>query len=223
MDSKLLERMKLRKYKVIDRFLWTHMIFRAYINLNNMFGSKIKEFRKYDNMIDTTYTSYRAVSVEKELSAHLVIHPYDFCEQVNIFYPEQLSGIVSKLPLLKQNTIFQYALMYCLVYDDLGNVLELSDTFISDTKAKIEDFHEEYGRVLDKAIERFKSIIDGTDTPVTYIRQKLMEGPIPLLNLPEIAENSGFTYRELLMALGILRKRGEVIFDDEKMCFKLKL
>jgi len=219
MDPNILEKMKLRKFSVIDRFLWTHIVLKGYYYLYDEFRDLI---RKYNEKLDAfSNESYRvSYKFAKEVDrSKLSVHTYEFCEKCDIYHPEQLDGIISTLPLLSKTGVFQFSFMVALndkeFVDNLD--LELGDRFVEDNKAKIDEFCDIYRNKLGYFIEKVEEILKGVDDCTEWLESKIKEkGKITLNDLVTYANLGLFSYPELLGALNSLIKRRVVVPDPEK-------
>jgi len=198
---------------VADRLLWTHMVYKFLFYIHDRLGNLIREYKKlYGKIGDVNLL--KACKIESIAREHKIAQPIPLSKQVSVYYPTTLEDLLyEQFPLLTKSVVFSNALLYHLTDDDFLRMFDykVSDEFREWAEVSLEKFEEEYKEKLERAIEQMKSVYEGLDNPVTWLLEKIKErGLITTLELPTLADLSGFTVEALDTALKILYKQGKV-------------
>jgi len=190
------------------------MVFKTYYYIQDSLKSLIKRYMDLHWKVGDVATSVAAkVATNTRFNSHSVF-PYEICKPVTIYYPEQIRDIcIAQIPLITTTGLFQLSLMYAFTdnaFLDMLNV-RLSEEFLDDNRAQFDCFMSEYELRLSQAITELENILEGRDTPIAWLQEFIKDrGFVTTLELPSLAELSGFTKKELELALKVLVNKGVV-------------
>lgn len=200
---------------VADRLLWTHIIYKFLFYIHDKFGDLIREYKKlYGKIGDIGLL--KASRIEAIANEHKISQTrcQNFTKQITVYHPTTLDDLVyEQFPLLTKSVVFSKALLYHLTDDYFLRMFDhkIADEFREWALFELEKFEEEYRKNLERAIELMKSVYEGVNSPATWLLRKVKErGFITTLELPALADLSGFTVEDLEFALRMLCQQGKV-------------
>lgn len=207
-------KLRLRKYKVIERVITTDMLFRLYYSISDRIRDELTRFWElrrevaFFNMRRAT----RYAFVERDYLPYNREHGGN---AMHIYHPQELRGFKTKcFPLLSWSGLIQLGMLHFIVSDrwrELNIFKNVPYEFIKECEEEFDKHVNRYKAHLKNFIAEVERIKAEEDPLERFILSNL---PATTLEICERGEMIGYRWSEVLSTIESLRKRG-LIFEKD--------
>jgi len=226
-----IKRLKLRRYKVIERIIITDMVFRLYYDLYPELKSALKKFRKARNMIKN-FTIRQSMKFDAMVKDYVPYgRGYPNMRVIHVHFPEQLPGMKSScFPFLTMSGVIQLGMLHFYIskrykevndavseaksFEVQGRVVcpnrisEPSDLFLSDCELQYNLHVKQYVSMLEEYAKVVEQIYQEDDPIRHFIVSQL---PCTYFELVDLSANSPFEVQEVMHTLKKMVEEGVVV------------